>query len=144
VSERSNVTGRIILLAGLFFVFLAGLSAGALMHTGTEGDAGTYDPARASLFAAALWVAAGFVLWGAGRLRLFLVATALVAVGMAIGWLGLGDLDAGGSEDSKEDIGLVIGSVAALIGLFIAWAGARLVWPSTSKRSIAKNPSPTS
>ncbi len=119
--------GRIILLAGLLLVFLAGVAAGALMHTGTVGDAGSYNPERAAVFAAVLWAAGGCLLWRAGRLRLFAVATALVIVGIAVGWLGLGDLDAGGSEDSKADIGLVIGSIAALIGLFIAWAGDRLV-----------------
>ena len=132
--------GRIILLAGLVGVFLSAVSAGTLMHTGTESDFGSYSPARAALFAAALWVAVGFVLWRAGRPVLFLAATALVVTGMGVGWLGLGDLDSGGSGDSKADIGLVVGSIAALIGLFSAWAGARLVWPSTSKQGLAKNP----
>lgn len=136
--------GRVMLVAGLALVFLSAATAGTLMHTGTDSDASGYHPMRAVLFAAALWVGFGIVLWRADRLRLFAVATALVIVGIAVGWLGLGDLDAGGSEDSKEDIGLVIGSVAAVIGLFIAWAGARLVWPSTSKRGLAKNSSPTS
>ena len=144
VNERSHMFGRIILLAGLVVVFLSAVSAGTLLHTGTESDSGSYSPVRAALFAAALWVAIGFVLWRAGRLVLFAAATALAIAGMVVGWLGLGDLDAGGSGDSKADIGLVVGSIAALIGLFIAWAGARLAWPSTSKRGLAKNPSPTS
>jgi hypothetical protein len=136
VSGRSplpRAIGYVLLAAGLAGVFLAALFAGALLRGGNEDTQG-YDVTRLATLLGLLWIAVAWVLWCAGQIRLLASAVGLAALGFGLGVFQLGALDAGGSEDSKADVGLVIGSAGALIGLFMSWAGARLVWPRRSVR----------
>jgi hypothetical protein len=114
------------LAAGLIGVFLAALFAGAFLRGGSEDTQG-YDATRLAIFLGLLWIAVAWALWRAGQIRLLASAVGLAVLGFGLGAFGLGDLDAGGSADSKADVGLVIGSAGALIGLFASWAGTRLL-----------------
>jgi apolipoprotein N-acyltransferase len=125
-SPLSRAAGYVLLAAGLIGVFLAALFAGAFLRGGSE-DAQSYDATRLVVFLGLLWVAVAWALWRAGRTKLLASIVGLAVLGFGLGAFALGDLDAGGSADSKSDVGLVIGSAGALSGLFIACAGARLL-----------------
>jgi hypothetical protein len=122
-----RVTGYVLLASGLGAVFLSAIVAGTLSRTGVSENTQGYDVARLALFLGLLWIAVAWALWRAGQIKLLISAIGLAVLGFALGALALGDLDAGGSTDSKTDAGLVIGSAGALIGLLVSWGGARLL-----------------
>jgi hypothetical protein len=135
VSDRTvAVIGRIILAIGIALIFASGGLAGALAWSGSGGDEGEHDVTHAALLPGALWAVGGFVLWRAGRSRLFGLSLAVAIAGYALGAIAIGDLDAGGSADSMADIGLVVGGFGSLIGLLITAAGARLARPPALPR----------
>ena len=123
----ARAIGYALLAAGLVAILLSAVMAGTLSATGNTGDTQGYDVTRLALFLCLLWIAVAWALWRAGLIKLFISATGLAVLGFALGAFALGDLDAGGSTDSKTDAGLVIGSAGALIGLLVSWGGARLL-----------------
>ncbi len=108
--------------------------AGTLSQTGVSEDTQGYDATRLVALLGLIWIAVAWALWRAGQIKLLISTIGLAVLGFAVGVFALGDLDAGGSADSKSDVGLVIGSAGALIGLFVSWGGARLLWPSVARR----------
>lgn len=128
-SGPPKAVGYALLAAGLVVVFLSAIAAGTPSQTGANEDTQGYDATRLAVFLGLLWLAVAWALWRAGEIKLLASAIGLAVFGFALGAFTLGDLDAGGSADSKSDVGLVIGSAGALIGLFVSWGGARLLWP---------------
>jgi hypothetical protein len=128
--RSARVIGYALLAVGLGAVFLSAIMAGTLSQTGVSADAQGYGATRLVVFLGLLWIAVAWALWRAGRIKLLISAIGLAVFGFTLGAFALGDLDAGGSTDSKSDVGLVIGSAGALIGLFVSWGGARLLRPN--------------
>jgi apolipoprotein N-acyltransferase len=139
-----RAVGYALLAAGLAGAFLSALIASVLFGSGgSEEDAQGYSLTRLVVFLGLPWVALAWVLWRAGRIRLLASIVGLAVLGFSLSAFVLGDLDAGGSADSKSDVGLVIGSAGALAGLFVSWGGARLLWPSTSPAGPGQNLPPS-
>ena len=122
-----------MLAAGLAGVFLSAMIAGAFVGGGSGEDARGHDATRLAVFLGLMWVAVAWALWRAGQIKLLVSAVGLAALGFGLSAFAFGDLDAGGSADSKSDVGFVVGSAGALVGLFASWGGARLLWPSVAQ-----------
>lgn len=142
--KRGRVFGKIAVAAGALLTLISGIVTGALVWSGAvDEDAASFDATRLAVFLALLWAAVGWARSRSDRLRFLLAEAGLALVGLVFGAFVLGGMDAGGSADSVADVGLITGSLGALLGLFLSWAGARLLWPSTSAARLGQNLPPS-
>ncbi|HYV88804.1 MAG TPA: hypothetical protein VFA91_09505 [Candidatus Polarisedimenticolia bacterium] len=126
--------GYALLATGLVVVILSAATAGVFMGASGGEDTQSYDATRLFILLGLSWLAVAWAMWRAGQIKLLVSVIGLAAIGFGMGALALGDTDAGGSADSKSDVGFVVGSAGMLIGLFVSWGGARLLWPWVARQ----------